>query len=206
VVLEHPILREGVCRLLAAQEDVGAVDSAPDAATAEARAHREGPALALVDVWLSGAGGLDAIRRLRRVRPQIRILAFASRRPDPRVEEVLRAGASGYLGWQAGPGELPPATAALLRGRPYVSPSVEADESLVVCATPPAWPLARLTTREREVLRWIAEGLSSKEIGAQLGVSWRTIESHRAHLMAKLGARKLTDVVRVAIREGVVAP
>lgn len=149
-----------------------------------------------------------AIERILAGSPRSRLIVVSSNETRAQIEAALRAGASGYVTKGASAGELTEAIECVHAGRFYLSPS--ATGPLVELVAHPACSggdskLSRLTGREREVLQLIAEGLSAKEIAVELGVAPKTAESHRAHLMEKLGIHKASALVRFAIREGLVS-
>jgi DNA-binding NarL/FixJ family response regulator len=137
-----------------------------------------------------------------------RVLIFSTHMQPIPIGEIVRAGAFGFLSRASSQEELFAALRALQEGRHYVSLSTAASlfEALGKPRSNGDLPLARLTCREREVLRLIAEGLSSKEIAVRLCLAVRTVDSHRAHLMSKLEVNKVSGLVRFAIREGLIAP
>ena len=139
-------------------------------------------------------------------RSSVLILSVHDSRPH--VEEALRAGASGYLVKTGSSDELMQAIDAVGAGRSYLSSAVAQHVvDAITCEGHASSPnLRRLTSREREVLQLIAEGLSNKEIATELGVSTRTIDSHRSNLMEKLSIRRVSGLVRFAIREGLLGP
>jgi DNA-binding NarL/FixJ family response regulator len=203
----HRIFREALRTMLAESEKVTVVGEAQDGAEAVDLVQEREPDLLLMDRWLDHLSALDATRRIR-ARTRTGVLILSSHGPDDGVDELLRAGAAGYLSSESDPAEIFTAIEALGRGQSYVSPSV--SEHLIAALLRPVEEgtgplLGGLTSREREVLQLVAEGLCNKEIAAHLGLSCRTVESHRAHLLAKLGARGTADLVRLAIRAQLVA-
>jgi DNA-binding NarL/FixJ family response regulator len=136
------------------------------------------------------------------------VLIFCTHmRPIP-IDEIVRAGAFGFLSRESSQEELFAALRALQRGERYISSSATASllEAFSRSRANGDLSVARLTGREREVLQLIAEGLSSKEIAVRLSLAVRTVDSHRAHLMTKLEVNKVSGLVRIAIREGLIAP
>ncbi len=168
------------------------------------RAHR--PDVAIVDLWMPGLSGADAAREITQNSSSTRVLILTMHEDLEHVREALRAGASGYVVKTAPVRQLLDAIAAVSRGDSYISPSVSHHlvRSVRGDESPGPTLLSVLTPREREVTQLIAEGLSAKEIAMRLGVSVKTAEAHRAHVMAKLGVRKTSMLVRIAIREGLI--
>lgn len=204
----HRIFREALRGMLASHEGTSVVGEASGGAEAVALACERKPHLVLMDRWLPHLSALDATQRICERTPRTRVLILSSHGPDDRVGEFVRAGAAGYLSSDSDAAEIFAAIEALGRGQSYVSSSVA--EQLIAAVVRPGSEgagslLAGLTSREREVLQLVAEGLANKEIATHLGLSCRTIESHRASLLAKLEARGTADLVRAAIRAQLVA-
>ncbi|MDJ0864895.1 MAG: response regulator transcription factor [Myxococcota bacterium] len=201
------MVREGIRRILDAEPDVEVVAEASNGQEAVDRVLELQPDLALIDITMPRLSGIEAIRRIRKAGAPTRCLALSMHETHAYVTQALQAGAAGYVVKSAPVGELLEAVRAARGGKSFLSPSV-AHLVVEAFATPGSGPGSRislLTDREREVLQLVAEGLSSKEIAEALGVSLKTIESHRANLMEKLNIRKTSKLVRVAIHEGLVA-
>ncbi|HME71604.1 MAG TPA: response regulator transcription factor [Myxococcota bacterium] len=204
---DHHIFRHGLRSLIEQDETFHVVAEASDADEAVAEASRSHPHLAIVDSWLGGLSGLEVTRRMLQG-AAAKVLIFCTHmRPIP-IDEIVRAGAFGFLSRESSQEELFAALRALQRGERYVSSSATAGlfEALAKPRTNGDLSVSRLTCREREVLQLIAEGLSSKEVAVKLSLAVRTVDSHRAHLMSKLEVNKVSGLVRVAIREGLIAP
>jgi DNA-binding NarL/FixJ family response regulator len=203
---DHRLVREGLRRILEARSDLRVVAEAANGEEAVQAALERKPDLALIDLTMPRLSGVEAIRRIRRA-TATRCIAVSMHELLGHVTQALEAGASGYVVKSAAPAELLGAIDAVRGGRSYLSPSV-AHWAVDAIARPGARapsPLRGLTGREREVLQLVAEGLTSKEIAATLGVSIKTIETHRANLMTKLEIRKASSLVRVAMQEGLIA-
>ncbi len=204
---DHRIVREGLRQLLNANDAFEVVAEADDGEEAVQIAETLQPDIAIMDIWMPRLSGIDAIRRISKTRAT-RSIALSMHDSRTYVEEALRAGASGYVVKSSATEDLFEAIAAVRAGRSYLSPAVA--QQVVEAITRPGdtstSAAAVLTGREREVLQLIAEGHSSKEIAGLLGVSLKTIESHRANLMEKLNIHKVSSLVRFAIRSGLVAP
>ena len=164
----------------------------------------------VTEVTLPRLSGIELTRRVVASGAPTRVLILSDQEGPFQVKEALRSGASGYVSKRDSGDELIRAIDALRKGQSYISPSVSqkivdgltrGDDAAEADS-----PLERLTSRERQVLQLVAEGLSSKEIAAHLDVSTRTVESHRGHLMDKLGIHKVSGLVRLAIREGLIKP
>lgn len=199
------LFRAGIRRLLSDVEGLRVVGEAADAEelvewTAEAEAD-----LVIVDLDRSQPSAVEAIRRIVESGSKARILVLAADASPARLRQALRAGACGVVSKSAAGRELVAAVESIRVGGSYLCP---ASARVLTRATPEpessGSPLACLSAREREVLAWLAEGLSSREIGERLSVSPRTIDSHRVRLMKKLGIHKVQGLVRLAIREGLI--
>jgi DNA-binding NarL/FixJ family response regulator len=204
---DHEMVREALRRLIDSRNDMKIVAEAHDGREAVALAKQHAPDVAVVDLWMPGLSGEEAIRQIAESCPTTKVLALSMHEDWARVRAALEAGALGYVVKSAEVRELIDAIHALRAGRAYLSPAVAHH---VVGAMghgdPPRSPTAQLTERERQVLVLIAEGLSSKEIAVQLGHAPKTAEAHRASLMRKLGVHKTSSLVRIAIRDGLVVP
>jgi DNA-binding NarL/FixJ family response regulator len=204
---DHDMVREALRRVLDSRGDVTVVAEARDGREAVSLTRRHLPDVAVIDLWMPGISGEEAIRQIVESGCGTKVLALSMHEDWARVRSALQAGALGYVVKSAAAADLIEAIHALQAGRAYLSPAVAHHVVEAVGHGEPARsPLAQLTEREREVLALIAEGLSSKEIAAQLGHSPKTAETHRASLMRKLGVHKTSSLVRIAIREGLVVP
>jgi len=157
---------------------------------------------------LGGLSGLELTKRIHQDGAAIKVLIFCTHLRPIRLDDVMRAGASGFLSRESSQEEFFAAMRALQPGQRYVSSSAAASlfDALAKPRSNGDLCVTRLTCREREVLQLIAEGLSSKEIAVRLSLAVRTVDSHRAHLMSKLEVNKVSGLVRIAIREGLIAP
>ena len=203
---DHPIVREGLRKLLELREDFQVVGEASDGVEAVRVVLEMRPDVALMDINMPGTSGVEATRLLGEHGASTKVLVLSMLDGRSQVEDVLRAGAAGYVVKSAPPEDLFAAIDAVRAGRSYLSGSL-AQQVVQAIASPAERErsgLAALTEREREVLALIAEGRSSKEIAAALGVSLKTIDSHRSNLMEKLDIHKVAGLVRFAIRSGLV--
>ncbi len=200
----HVIVREGLWALLASRDDISVVGEASDGAQALELAERMRPDIVILETHLPKVSGLEVIGRLAHDSEGPRVLVLSMHDSQIHVEQSLRAGACGYMVKTGSAKELLHAVEMIRDGQTYVSSAVmeQVMESMVRDRSTPRTGLASLTPREREVLRLIAEGLSGKEIAATLGISAKTIETHRSRIMEKLGIHKVSGLVRYAIREG----
>jgi DNA-binding NarL/FixJ family response regulator len=203
---DHRIVREGLRRLLESRLDFSVVGEASDGEEAVEVSLREHPDVVLMDLSMPKLSGIDATRRITEAEKDSKVLVLSMHESPGYVEEVLRAGASGYLLKDSASEELVAAIDAIRAGDSYLSPAItqQVVDALAHPADRPSSAVSVLSERERQVLTLIAEGLSSKEIAKELGVSLKTIESHRANLMDKLDIHKVSGLVRFAIRVGLV--
>jgi two-component system, NarL family, invasion response regulator UvrY len=196
---DHRIVREGLRRLLADAPDVQVVGEAMSGA--EALAHLEGVAtdVVVLDVSMPGAGFSDVLRTMRERHPSVRVIVLSAFAEEEYAVRALKAGASGYVTKERSPEELVSAIRAAAAGRRYVSPSV--GELLAAEAARDAAVPARgkLSNRELEVLRLLGAGRSVKEVGADLGISAKTVSTYRTRLLEKLGLTTTADLIRYAI-------
>ena len=190
--------------ILSAQPDLEVVAEAKNGLEAVTEAERTLPDVVIMDVNMEGLNGIEAARQIGEVSPRTRVLALSMHRDAVYVREMLRAGAKGYLVKDADDDALLDAVRAVARGEAYLSPSV-ADAVLTDYRKHVTNPVDLLTTREREVLRLIAEGGTNKDIANQLSLSVYTVEGHRGRLMEKLNLHSTGDLVRFAIRNGFIS-
>jgi DNA-binding NarL/FixJ family response regulator len=208
IVDDQTLFREGVRRMLSEHAHLDIVGEARDGEEAVQLVVECRPDVVLLDVAMPGTSGILAAQRIRenstleRV-PSPRILMVSASEAYSAVEESLRSGAVGYVSKSASAQELCSAIEAVRVGGSYLSPAIASRMARAASAPGcPASPISALSVREREVLTWLAEGLTSREIGLKLGVSPKTVDSHRVRLMKKLDIHKVQSLVRFAIREG----
>lgn len=202
---DHVVMREALRGLLEQREGIRVVGEASDGVRAVELVQRLAPDVVIMDIWMPRLSGIEATRRIVRGRRGPKVIILSMHEGRAYVEQALQAGASGYLVKKSASKELFDAIDAVSQGQSYISPAV-AEQVLQSFGSLHTSPLASLTAREREILRLIAEGLSSKEIAAELDVSTRTADAHRANLMRKLDLHKTASLVRLAIREGLLEP
>jgi DNA-binding NarL/FixJ family response regulator len=203
---DHQIVRQGLWALLKGVPDFRVVGEAADGHEAVREAERLEPDVAVLDLMLPGLNGLEVARRVLRRSPRTRVVMLSMHADQAYVLESLQAGASAYVLKDAGADELIQGIRAAADGKRYFSPPLS-EPALGAyarkAAGAPLDPYHTLTAREREVLQMTAEGQSGSEIAHRLFISPRTVESHRANLMRKLGLRNLKEVVRYAVQRGV---
>jgi DNA-binding NarL/FixJ family response regulator len=203
---DHHVMRQGLRMLLEAQEDFRVVAEAGDGLEAVKLVERLKPHVLIVDLMMPGINGLEVARQVSQHSPQTRIIVLSMYGNEPYVLEALRNGAVGYVLKDANAAELLRAVHEVVAGRRYLSPplSEHAIEAYLQKAQGAVLDLYEtLTTREREVLQLAAEGRTNADIAAVLYVSPRTVETHRAHLMRKLGLHTQADLIRYALKRGI---
>jgi DNA-binding NarL/FixJ family response regulator len=201
---DHETVREGLKAILNAQEDMEVVGEADDGDTAVSRAVQYQPDVVVMDVSMPRLNGLDATRNVRSRCPHCKVLTLTRHSDAGFVDQLLRAGASGYVLKQSRASEVLSAIRAIAAGRTYVDPVIRRD---AVVSPPRMADLprdngARLSPREDEVVKLVAWGYSNKEIAARLDLSVKTIESHKSNAAQKLGIRSRIDIVRYALLRG----
>jgi DNA-binding NarL/FixJ family response regulator len=200
---DHSVVRQGFRRILEAQEDMEIVGEASNGREALEVAGKLGPDVVVMDVAMPELNGIEATRRMGEAAPRSRVLALSMHKDSVYVREILRAGARGYLLKDAVDEDLIAAVRAVSRGEGYLSPGV-ADAVLTDYRQHVTDPIDLLTSREREVLQLIAEGKTNKEIATSLNLSVYTVDAHRGRIMEKLNLHSTGELVRFAIRKGLV--
>jgi two-component system response regulator NreC len=201
---DHVMVRQGL-RALLEQAGMAVVGEASDGQEALQIAHTQQPDVAVLDIGMPRLNGLEAARRLRDALPQIKIILLTMHSEAPYVLEAMQAGAVGYVLKTQATRDLVQAIRDVLEGEVYLSSRVSRT---VVTAylNRSDLPSDPLTSREREILQLIAEGETTKEIAWRLGLSTKTVESHRIKLMRKLDIHEMATLVRYAIRRGLTRP
>lgn len=207
LVDDHALVRAGMRSLLHDIADIEVVAEASDGADALAAAERARPDVVLMDIAMKGMNGLEAAARLRERQPEAKIIILSMHTSEEYVLLALRAGAAAYLIKDSATSELELALKCVMRGETYLSPAISRQVvdgyvqrvGVGVNADP-------LTPRQREVLKRVAEGRSTKEIAFDLNLSVKTVETHRAQIMDRLGIRDVAGLVRYAMRTGLVPP
>ena len=202
VVDDHAVVRSGLRRVLDAEPDIATVGEAPSAERAVFEALEQKPDVVLLDVVMPGKSGIEIIPTLLQNTPQLKVLVL-SMQDDPRyLREAFAAGASGYVLKEAADTEVVDAVRTVAAGERYVHPALgarlveaEAEEQRRAAEDP-------LSERERDVLRLLALGHTNQEIAEELFISVRTAETHRAHIMQKLGLSSRAELVRYALTHG----
>jgi two-component system response regulator NreC len=210
LVDDHEVVRSGLRMLLESQEDIQIVGEAGTAAEALEAVERLEPEVILLDIGLPDMSGIQVMERIREIEPDIAVVALTIHEDKEYFFKMLDAGATGYVPKRAAPDELLTAIRAAAQGQVYLYPSLatllvkdyldqdaEARESR---------KLNGLTERELEVLTHVADGATNAEIGLDLGISPKTVARHRENIMAKLNLHSRTELVKYAIRKGIITP
>ena len=206
---DHAVVRRGLKLVLDAEPDLEVVVEAGDGAEAVERAISNDVHLAVLDVTMPRMTGIQAARALSRQKPELRTLILSMHEHERYVFEALRAGASGYVLKSLADRDLVEACRATMRGESFLYPG--AVKALVLdhlerAKAGEAVPDDPLSPRESEIVKLIAEGYTSREIANTLVISEKTVERHRTNILAKLGMRDRVELVRYAIRRGLVEP
>ncbi|MGJ5820351.1 response regulator [Paludibaculum fermentans] len=200
---DHSVVRQGFRRILESQADMEIVGEASNGREAIERATTLSPDVVVMDVAMPELNGIEATRRLMESSPRTRVLALSMHKDAVYVREILRAGARGYLLKDAIDADLLAAVRAIARGEGYLSPAI-ADAVLTDYRQHVTDPIDLLTSREREVLQLIAEGKTNKEIATVLKLSVYTVDAHRGRIMEKLNLHSTGELVRFAVRKGLI--
>ena len=203
---DHAIVREGVRALLAAADDFEVVAEASGGREAIALAAEHVPDVILMDIAMPDLGGLEATIEIRKRVPSARIIVLSQYDDAEYVRRFLKAGVSGYVLKKAAGADLVAAIRAVQRGGLVLDPAI-AREALTQETPAPGDagdPYEQLTDREKQVLKLVAEGRSNKEVADMLDISVKTAMSHREHVMTKLNAHNRTELIRFALRRGVI--
>lgn len=205
IVDDHKIIRDGLRTLLAKQRNFEVVADTGDGQEAVKLARKLSPDVVIMDISMKGLNGIEATRQILSRQRQIKIITLSMHSDRRFVVEALKAGASGYLLKECAYEELVVAIQTVLANRTYLSPKLSEvilKDYLGSVSAKNTSVFGKLTSRECEVLQMMAEGKSSKEIAFNLGVSGKTVETYRQHIMDKLDLRSIAELTKYAIREG----
>jgi DNA-binding NarL/FixJ family response regulator len=200
---DHETVREGLRMLLNAQPDMQVVATAGDGSEAISQCEKINPDVVIMDISMPGMNGMTATQQLNESCPDTKVLTLTRHADSSYLQQLMRAGAAGYVLKQSRPAELLHAIRAVATGGKYLDASMTAPVIGSYTKTPPNLePTTPLSPRETEVLRLIAWGNTNKEIAARLDLSVKTVEAHKANGMRKLGMRGRIDIVRYALLQG----
>jgi two-component system, NarL family, response regulator NreC len=200
---DHTIVRQGLKLILSANADLQVVGEAANGNEAVELAHKLKPDMVLMDVAMPELNGIEATRRMVEANPRLRVLVLSMHKEAVYVREILKAGARGYILKDAIDTELLNAVRSVARGDGYISPAVS-GALLSDYRQNVTDPIDLLSSREREVLQLIAEGKTNKEVATRLNLSVYTVDSHRGKIMEKLNLHSTGELVRFAMKHGLV--
>lgn len=206
---DHLIVREGLESLLAPESDITVVGQASDGRQAVELAEKLQPDVVVMDITMPLLNGLEATRRILQARPATRVLILSAHSDDAYVEQVMSLGAAGYLIKQTSAQVLARAVREVHNGHTFFSPAIaqrlhDQPKSADQRDGGVKNHVAKLTSREAEVLQLVAEGKANKQVAAELQISIKTVEKHRQHLMEKLGIHDTAGLTRYAIAAGII--
>lgn len=204
---DHMIVREGFRKLLEVEADLEVVGEAQTGRQAVVMARKLRPAVVVMDIAMPEMNGLEATRQILKAIPGARVLILSAHSDDAYVERATELGAVGFLFKQTSSHDLSKAIREVHKGNTFFSPSIARrmhDQKSTVRGGALRKKVARLSSRELEVLQLIAEGKANKQIADELGISIKTVEKHRQNLMAKLNIHEISGLTRYAIAAGII--
>jgi DNA-binding NarL/FixJ family response regulator len=204
---DHPIVRQGLRHLLESEPGFLILGEAGDGLEALRLVELLKPKILIVDMMMPGLNGLEVLRQVRKISPSTRSIVLSMQSADAYVVEALKNGAAGYVLKETGPGELVQAVHEVTLGNQFISAKLSDrfQNSGREIQDSPADAYETLTAREREIFQMTVEGMTSQAIGEKLKISPRTVEIHRSNLTAKLGIKNQTDLIRFAIKRGILS-
>jgi DNA-binding NarL/FixJ family response regulator len=205
---DHTILRSGLRMMLNAQPDIEVIGEASDGRQAISEAERLTPDVILMDITMPTVSGIEATRQIKRLLPDVKVLILTMHENEEYLFQALRAGASGYILKEAADTELITAIRLVQEGQFYLSPSAQSmmvgDYLQRVRAGEERDSYSELTEREREILKLVAEGLTNHQIAERLCISPKTVDTHRTHVMDKLNLHSRAELIKYALRRGLI--
>jgi DNA-binding NarL/FixJ family response regulator len=206
---DHTMVREGFRSLLKRERDIAVVGEAATGRQAVQLTRKLRPEVVVMDITMPSLNGLEATRQIRQAVPETKVLVLSAHSDDAYAEQMIEFGAAGFLLKQHSSHVLATAIREVQKGNTFFSPSISKrfcgrDQKSLDQETKPRKKSNRLSSREVEVLQLIAEGHANKQIAAELGVSFKTVDKHRQHLMSKLNIHDVAGLTRCAIAEGLV--
>ena len=208
VVDDHTIVRDGICVLLGLAKDIEVVGEASNGSEALEKVRKLMPDVMLIDIAMPYMNGLEATHRIRKEFPGVKILVLTQYDDKEHVFWAIEAGASGFISKTATSSELVSGIRSIYRGDSFLSPSAAKflveDYQLEANLRKEQNPYKQLSDREREILKLLAEGYTAREIADILVISIKTVEGHKTNLMSKLDIHNRTDLVKYALRKGII--
>ncbi len=206
---DHTIVRKGIRSLLDGQPDIEVVGEAANGREAVEQVQKLQPDIVLMDITMPELNGLEATVRIKKEQPHIKVLVLTMYTNEEYIHQLLQAGASGYLDKHTAPNELLLAIQAVHRGDPFLSPSISKTIIEEYLRQSEETELDdnyhKLSSREREVLQLLAEGYSYKDVAEKLQISVKTVGVHRVNIMEKLNISNSAELVKYAIRKGIIS-
>lgn len=206
VVDDHAMFRQGIRALLEGYDDVEVVGEATEGREAIEKVHQLAPQVVLMDIAMPVMGGLEATRRIKKERPDAKVLVLTQYEDSEYILSLIKAGAKGYISKAATAAELVSAIRTIYKGESFLYPSAATTliEEFLIRAGEEKNEYERLTDREREILQLVAEGRTNREIADTLFVSVKTVLRHRTNIMEKLGFHNRTELIKYAISKGLI--
>ncbi len=204
---DHAVLRSGLRLLLSEQPDMEVVGEAADGEEAIEKTRELSPDILLLDITMPGVGGLEALERIKKEIPDVRVVVLTMHDDESYMERIMTAGGSGYVLKKAADTELLSAIRAVYQGGVYLHPTMTRAlvghlQRRTTAQEKQSHLESKLSEREREVLKLIAQGYTNKEIADMIFLSVKTVETHKAHIMDKLELRSRAELVRYALDNG----
>lgn len=205
---DHGIVREGIRHVIEGAGEFSVCAEASDGQEVLEQLQKHHPNVVILDISMPRLSGLETLDRIRTQHPEVKTILLSVHADPPMIRNAVSLGVDGYVLKNARTSEILSAIRTVMGGGNYFSPVVlkEIVTQINNPGPPGEQPYQTLSSREREVLQHIARGLAAKEIGKRLQISAKTVESHRTSLMRKLGVRKATELVRYAVRHGLIEP
>jgi DNA-binding NarL/FixJ family response regulator len=206
---DHTILRQGLSRSIQEREDMKVVGQTEDGHSTVELVKELSPDVVVMDIGMPGLNGIEATRAILRDQPEVKVIGLSMHSGKKFITEMFKAGAVGYLQKDCEFEELAEAINLVMEGKTYLSPSITGvivDNYVRVSPDDKASAFSLLTTREKEVLQLMAEGNTTKQIGMQLHISPKTVESHRLRVMDKLDIDNVAQLTKYAVQEGLTSP
>ena len=204
IVDDHAIMRDGIRALLSIHDDIEIVGEASNGVEAIEKVKELAPDVVLMDVVMPGMDGLEATRRIKKINPKLKVLVLTQHDNREYIISAIKAGSSGYVPKRALGSELISAIRAVCQEGAFLYPSAASALVEDYLRQAEVEPYDRLTDREREILRHIAEGHSSREIAEMLFISFKTVLNHRSKIMSKLDIHNRTKLIKYAMHKGLV--
>lgn len=205
---DHQMVREGFRALLQRESDIEVIAEADNGREAVRLTRRLHPEVVVMDIAMPQLNGLEASRQIRQAFPDVRLLILSAHNDDAYIEQTAKLGLAGYLLKQTSSHNLAAAIRAAQKGEPFFSQAISSQyarrSAQLTARGESGKGVNRLSSREAEVLQLIAEGKANKQIAAELGVRFKTIDKHRQHLMTKLDIHDIAGLTRYAVTEGII--